>query len=133
MVRDVCSLTSFIVSLLLAYRVGRVYDRWWAACNAFGSTGSGCVGLVRQAYTNIEDPYLQVGARGASGVVVCAGRVVCEGGPRCRESGMQRGAQDSSVLRGGIQGAPGVAVCAGGACKGACIRDVELVVVTFNW
>ena len=67
MVRDVCSLTSFIVSLLLAYRVGRVYDRWWAACNAFGSTGSGCVGLVRQAYTNIEDPYLQVGARGPQG------------------------------------------------------------------
>ena len=69
MVRDVCSLTSFIVSVLLAYRVGRVYDRWWTACNAFGSTGSGCVGLLRQAYTNIEDPSLQVGARGASGLV----------------------------------------------------------------
>ena len=63
MVRIVCSLTSFIVALLLTYRVGRVYDRWWDACNAFGSVGSGCVGLVRQAYTNVEDPYLRVGAR----------------------------------------------------------------------
>ena len=73
MVRDVCSLTSFIVSLLLTYRVGRVYDRWWAACNAFGSTGSSCVGLVRQAYTNVDDPFLRVGAKDAPGVAaVCA-------------------------------------------------------------
>ena len=60
MILDVTRMSSFLVSLLLAYRVGKVYDRWWAATNAFGMAGSCVVSLVRQTLVHVPDIYLRV-------------------------------------------------------------------------
>ncbi|KAI8462924.1 MAG: Bestrophin, RFP-TM, chloride channel-domain-containing protein [Monoraphidium minutum] len=50
--------SSFVLSLLLAFRLNRTYDRWWAARCAFGGIGGGVGNLVRQVATYSDDPLL---------------------------------------------------------------------------
>lgn len=50
--------SSFVLSLLLAFRLNRTYDRWWQARCSFGAIGSGCVNVVRQVATWTDDPLL---------------------------------------------------------------------------
>jgi predicted membrane chloride channel (bestrophin family) len=53
-------MTSFMVALLLAFRVNRVYLRWCAALQAFGGIGTAAVTLAQQAVLWVHDPLLQV-------------------------------------------------------------------------
>ena len=48
-------LALFAVALLLTLRLGRVYERWWAARSAFSSLGSACVQAASRAATWTSD------------------------------------------------------------------------------
>lgn len=48
--------SSFVLSLLLAFRANRTYDRWWQARCAWGGIGGGIVNVVRQVATWHDDP-----------------------------------------------------------------------------
>jgi hypothetical protein len=52
---------SFVMSLLLAFRVNRAYDRWWAARHAFKGIGTAAITLSQQAVVWIPDPLVKVG------------------------------------------------------------------------
>jgi predicted membrane chloride channel (bestrophin family) len=53
-------MTSFILALLLAFRINKVYMRWQAGVQAFGGVGSAAVTLSQQAAVWVPDPVLQV-------------------------------------------------------------------------
>lgn len=54
-------MTSFVLALLLAFRINKVYMRWQAAVQAFGGVGSAAVTLSQQAALWVADQQLQVG------------------------------------------------------------------------
>lgn len=47
--KEAFRLSSFVVALLLSFRVQRVFDRWWQARNGFAGVGNGVTAIVRQA------------------------------------------------------------------------------------
>eukprot|EP00798_Chlamydomonas_sp_ICE-L_P016392 gene16392-22594_t len=51
-------ITSFAMSLLLAFKLNRAYDRWKAARRAFGRCGTRSTFLFTQAVAYIKDPKL---------------------------------------------------------------------------
>lgn len=51
-------LSSFVLSLLLAFRANRTYDRWWQARTAFGGIGGGLTNIVRTVTTWTDDARL---------------------------------------------------------------------------
>lgn len=50
--------SSFVLSLLLAFRANRTYDRWWQARCAFGGVGGTLTSVVRMVATWKDDPVL---------------------------------------------------------------------------
>ncbi|KAI8463571.1 MAG: Bestrophin, RFP-TM, chloride channel-domain-containing protein [Monoraphidium minutum] len=51
-------MTSFVISLLLAWKVRRVAERWWAARSSFAGVGNGVTAIMRFAATYLDDPIL---------------------------------------------------------------------------
>lgn len=52
-------MTSFVLALLMAFRVNRVYLRWASAVQAFGGIGTAAVTLSQQAVIWVKDEALQ--------------------------------------------------------------------------
>ena len=47
-------LSTFVMSLLLAFRVNRVYDRWWTARSSFGTLGSSSTYIMLHMLTFVQ-------------------------------------------------------------------------------
>jgi predicted membrane chloride channel (bestrophin family) len=54
-------LSTFTLALLLTFRVGRSYERWWIARQAFGGVGSAAVNVATMVVIWVADPQLKVG------------------------------------------------------------------------
>lgn len=61
-----CSPAAAALALLLAVRLGRVYDRWWEARRRMAATGNTAIELVQQAGAFMRDREAQVRRPGAA-------------------------------------------------------------------
>ncbi|KIZ01825.1 hypothetical protein MNEG_6138 [Monoraphidium neglectum] len=80
-------MTSFMVALLLAFRVNRVYLRWCAALQAFGGIGTAAVTLAQQAVLWVHDPLLQAELLAWCGVWQYSVQHVCARAQRLHKRG----------------------------------------------
>lgn len=53
-------LITFLLALLLSFRVNRTYDRWWQARQGFSGVGGAAVALSQQAVQWVQDPAIRV-------------------------------------------------------------------------
>lgn len=53
-------LSTFMLALLLSFRVNRSYDRWWTGRQAFAGVGNAAVSVATMSRLWIADPQLQV-------------------------------------------------------------------------
>lgn len=56
-------LSSFMLALLLSWRVNRAYERWWAGRQAFAGVGSAALGVAQMATLVVHDAALRVSTR----------------------------------------------------------------------